>query len=116
MDHIDNGAASRHRPQAAAGRRRGAATVEMAVLVLPLAAVMPCRDLLPSGLAGTADMNAPPQQPPGLHRWPAPRKPPSTRPPGRQANLAGHARTCNPLSVTVDTQRLPPRRGRSPSR
>jgi len=99
------------RRRAATGRRarqaadRGAVTVEMAVLVLPLAAIMALFAIFCFRLAGTRlDMNA--------SAAAAARAASMTR--TRQAavdaatqaamaNLADHPRTCNPLTVTVDT-------------
>jgi len=89
---------------------RGAATVEMAVLVLPLAAVMALFAVFCFRLAGTRlDMNATAAA--------AARAASTTRTPqaavdaatqAASANLADHARTCNPLTVTVDTSDFHP--------
>jgi Flp pilus assembly protein TadG len=99
------------RRRAATGRRRrlaadrGAATVEMAVLVLPLAAVMALFAIFCFRLAGTRlDMNATAAAAArAASMTPTPQAAADAATQAAQANLADHARTCNPLTVTVDT-------------
>jgi Flp pilus assembly protein TadG len=84
---------------------RGAATVEMAVLVLPLSAVMALFAIFCFRLAGTrldmAATAAAAARAASMSRTPQAAIDAATT--AAQADLAGHDRTCNPLTVSVDT-------------
>jgi Flp pilus assembly protein TadG len=84
---------------------RGAATVEVAVLVLPLAAIMALFAIFCFRLAGTQlDMNATAAaaaRAASMARTPQAALDAATQ--AAQANLADHVRTCNPLTVDADT-------------
>src|SRR5262249_12053186 len=83
----------------------GAVTVEMAVLVLPLSAIMAIFAIFCFRLAGTRlDMNATAAaaaRAASMARTPQAAVDAATR--AAQANLADHSRTCSPLTVNVDT-------------
>jgi Flp pilus assembly protein TadG len=90
------------------GRRRadaGSVSVEMAVLVLPLAALMTMFAIFCTRVAGvrlalnaTASAAA---RAASMARTPQAAQAAATE--AAQANLAGHGRTCRPLTVSVDT-------------
>jgi hypothetical protein len=86
-------------------RDGGSVSVEMAVLVLPLAAVMAIFAVFCARLAGTElDLNATASA--AARAASLAQAPDGAQPAAAQAaaaNLAGHGRTCNPLQVTVDT-------------
>ncbi len=94
-------------PPAVAGRRsdRGSVSVEMAVLVLPLAVVMAVFAIFCFRLAGTRlDLNATASaaaRAASLARSPQAARTAATD--AARANLADHDRTCTPLTVDVDT-------------
>ena len=108
---VHSGPYRRRRRRVATARRawvaadRGAATVEVAVLVLPLAAVIALFAVFCFRLAGTRlDMNATAAaaaRAASMTRTPQAAVDAATH--EAQANLADHARTCSPLTVTVDT-------------
>jgi len=90
------------------GRRAndaGSVTVEMAALVLPITVAMVIFAVFCTRLAGTRlDLNstaAAAARAASLARTPQAARDAATR--AAAADLAGHQRTCNPLSVTVDT-------------
>jgi Flp pilus assembly protein TadG len=92
------------------GPDRGSVSVEMAVLVLPLAAIMAIFAIFCYRLAGTRlDMNAAAAtaaRAASLTRTPQAALDAATR--AARNNLADHIRTCNPLSVSVDTTAFQP--------
>lgn len=89
----------------AARADRGSVTVEMAVLVLPLAAIMAIFAIFCFRLAGTRlDMNASAAaaaRAASMARTPQAAADAATQ--AAAADLAEHTSTCNPLTVTVDT-------------
>lgn len=107
--------ARRHRPRRArwryARRDDGSVSVEMAVLVLPLAALMAVFAVFCTRLAGTRlDLNATASaaaRAASMARSPQAAQDAATR--AAQADLGGHGRTCSPLQVRVDTSNF--RRG-----
>ena len=82
----------------------GSVSVEMAVLVLPLAALMAMFAIFCTRVAGVRlDLNATASaaaRAASMARTPQAAQTSATE--AAQANLAGHARTCNPLAVSVD--------------
>lgn len=83
----------------------GSVSVEMAVLVLPLAALMAMFAIFCTRVAGVRlDLNATASaaaRAASLARTPQAAQTAATE--AARANLAGHGRTCNPLAVSVDT-------------
>jgi Flp pilus assembly protein TadG len=82
----------------------GSVSVEMAVLVLPLAALMAMFAIFCTRVAGVRlDLNATASaaaRAASMARTPQAAQTAATE--AAQANLTGHGRTCNPLAVSVD--------------
>ncbi len=101
----------RRTPWRGSGRDDGSVSVEMAVLVLPLAALMAVFAIFCTRLAGTRlDLNATASaaaRAASMARSPQAAHDAATK--AAQADLSGHGRTCNPLRVSVDTSNF--RRG-----
>lgn len=87
------------------GADAGSVSVEMAVLVLPLAALMAMFAIFCTRVAGVRlDLNATASaaaRAASMARTPQAAQAAATD--AAQTNLAGHGRTCNPLQVSVDT-------------
>ena len=83
----------------------GSVSVEMAVLVLPLAALMAMFAIFCTRVAGVRlDLNATASAAArAASLAPTPQAAQTAATEAARANLAGHGRTCNPLAVSVDT-------------